>query len=86
MEAIYNALKKPQECLQDAIADEALCLCVEHYDLFEEKARKYTQKFAMSEVCCSICLNLNLNLNLCYIGRRTSHLLLLLVVLSDEWS
>ena len=50
LEKIYDALKKPQDYLVEAINDEALCLCIDERKEFETKAREYTEKFGMIKV------------------------------------
>ena len=44
-------MENPLKYLTDAISDDILMQCVEQPDQFKVEARKYTEKFAMSEVC-----------------------------------
>ena len=62
---LYQAMKNPQPFLRDAIDDEALRLYFEDYHEFDNVATKYTQKFAMCEVC-----NVLFLLSLCVSGQN----------------
>ena len=50
LEAVYDAMQHPLKYSADAISDDVLMQCVQYPEQFEEKAREYTKKFAMSEV------------------------------------